>query len=108
MLKRTKTQLQLKEKRIKFSPMDEVPAIKVRIDMVNGQFDLKDEDVAYMKLVREQTSQLAKKLAEEAPKTSNIGRIIAATDALQQVKNLYCDAAILGREEANRRSEKTE
>ena len=74
--------------------------------MINGQFDLDAETIAFMKLARETISEAAEKLSKARPQNANVGRFIAAVDHLQQSKNLFCDAAILGNEEANRTAAK--
>lgn len=82
--------------------MNPAEAIQVRVDMINGQFGLDEETLKFMRLVREEIAALAEKLSKARPESANIGRFIAAVDHLQQTKNLFCDAAILGNEEDNR------
>lgn len=88
--------------------MNKIEAISVRVDMINGQFDLNDETTKFMKLVREKHSQLAKELQDAAPETCDVGRFIAALDSLQHTKNLFCDSAIIGSETTSRKKRKIE
>jgi hypothetical protein len=87
--------------------MNSNESVKLRVDMIDGMFQLDDATKDFMTRVRTEVAALAARLAATAPATCDVGRFIAATDHLQQAKNLYCDAAILGREAANRR-EKTQ
>lgn len=88
--------------------MDKIEAISVRVDMINGQFNLDQPTLDFMKLVREKTSTLGQELRDAAPATCDVGRFIAAMDSLQKTKNLYCDAAIIGKESSNRKKRKLE
>ena len=83
------------------SPKDN-PAVKLRVDMVNGNFELDQESLDFMKLVREKIAEVAETLRERSPDHCDVGRLIAAIDKLQEAKNTFCDAAILGNEKENR------
>lgn len=84
------------------STMNNNPAVQVRLDMIDGMFDLRAETTDYMKSVRKSVSDVARSVVEGAPEDVDVGRIIAALDALQQVKNVLCDAAIIGSEKTKR------
>ncbi len=86
--------------------MHENEAISLRADMINGQFDISKEETEFMNLVRQIMSHAAKEIQFRAPATCDIGRFIAGMDALQVAKNLFCDAAILGKESDNRKKGK--
>jgi hypothetical protein len=86
--------------------MDKIEAVKLRADMVNGQFTLDANTTAFMALVRVEFGTLAQRLAERAPPTCDVGRFIAAIDHMQQTKNLFCDSAILGIENETRKKRK--
>ena len=81
-------------------------AVSLRVDMINGHFYLAEEDTKFITLVRETMSLAAREIQTHAPDTCDIGRIIAGMDALQVAKNLFCDAAILGKEADNRKKRK--
>lgn len=83
--------------------MDNIPAISLRLDMIDGTFDLDSETTAYMATTRKAIAELAKSLAASAPSTCDVGRLIAAIDHLQQAKNILCDSAILGCEAETRK-----
>ena len=82
------------------------PAIDVRVDMVNGNFELNKESKAFMNFAREECAALAKKLGDARPPTADVGRFIAALDHLQILKNLLCDSVIIGNELENRKKRK--
>ena len=84
------------------------PAIDVRVDMINGMFDLDKDTKDFMNLARQECAALASKLNAARPLTVDVGRFIAALDHIQYVKNLLCDAAILGNELDNRKRRKVE
>jgi hypothetical protein len=65
--------------------------------MINGNFPLPDETVAAMRTIRSDASVLAGLLlsSARAAGTYDTGRLIAALDLLQQVKNVAIDALIL-------------
>lgn len=81
-------------------------AIDVRVDMINGQFELDQETLLFMKIARVECAALADKLNKARPATLDVGRFIAAIDHLQQVKNILCDSAIIGGEMSNRKKRK--
>lgn len=83
--------------------MNPAETIQIRVDMLNGSFDLDPETLAFMKLSRETIAAAADTLNKARPQNANVGRFIAAIDHLQQTKNLFCDAVILGNEEENRK-----
>lgn len=86
------------------APADET--IQLRIDMIDGRFDLDSDTVVYMNYARKRIQELAKELNNVRPANFDNGRFIAAIDHLQQAKNLFCDAAILGDEAARRRKKR--
>jgi hypothetical protein len=78
--------------------------IAVMVDMVNGNFDLPNATVEYMREVRAICERAARELTGEATRgvTLDGGQINAAIQLLQQVKNKACDAAIIGAESKKR------
>ena len=76
--------------------------------MINGSFELTDQEKEFMKLVREVLSDATKRIHDGAPPTCDIGCIVAGTDLLQQAKNKFCDAAILGKEADTRKKRKVD
>lgn len=70
--------------------------------MINGRFDLQSDTTDFMDVVRSAMEEAATKIIESAPDYCDIGRVIAGVDTLQQAKNIFCDAAILGNEKQNR------
>ncbi len=81
-----------------------VDVIKLRVDFLNGTFDLEDDTKAFMNTARSEMETAARKIYEGRPKNFDYGRFIAAVDAMQHAKNLFCDSAILGSEHAKRAS----
>lgn len=86
------------------TPADE--SIKLRIDMLNGHFDLTAPTTDFMNIVRQEIERTARTLNETRPADVDIGRFIAAIDHLQQAKNLFCDSVILGEEAQTRRKKR--
>lgn len=84
--------------------------LRLRADLVNGTFDLPDENKEYMAFVRTTIAKAADELLSEdkLPAKFDMGRLIAALDALQHAKNLACDAVILGAEAETRKRKKNE
>lgn len=80
-----------------------IPDIDLRVDLINGNFELNDESIIFMTLVRTRIHDLAVELVDACPDDANVGRLIAAIDHLQLTKNLFCDAIILGNEARNRK-----
>lgn len=76
--------------------------------MINGMFELDQATKDFMPTVRRKIEALATELVKEVPDTCDIGRVIAAVDLLQQAKNTFIDAAILGCEAASRKRKATE
>lgn len=78
--------------------------IAVMVDMVNGQFELDEPTVAYMRNVRAIIDTAARDLT--GPISVGValdhGQMNAAVQLLQQVKNKACDAAIIGCETRKR------
>ena len=81
-----------------------VDVIKLRVDFLNGTFDLEDDTKAFMNMARFEIETAARKIYEGRPKKFDYGRFVAAMDAMQHAKNLFCDSAILGSEHAKRAS----
>lgn len=86
--------------------MSHIPAVQVRLDMINGMFDLDEPTTLFMKFARSKISDLAKELVDAAPSTVDVGRLIATIDALQAAKDVVCAAAILGKETDSRKKRK--
>ena len=86
--------------------MNSNEAIKLRADMIDGQFELDTNTVAFMTWIRQACAALAQEARQRAPDTCDVGRLIAAVDHLQQTKNLFCDAVILGHEATERKKRK--
>jgi len=70
--------------------------------LINGNFDLPAKNIAAMKQVREIVAECAQKLTEAVTEVSrhygvgyDTGRLIAALDLLQQVKDTACVSLIL-------------
>lgn len=78
--------------------------LAVMVDMVNGNFDLPDATVAYMRAVRAICDRAARELTGDASRGVALdgGQLNAAVQLLQQVKNKACDAAIVGAESKKR------
>jgi len=93
---------------IQSSTMSGNPAVDVRIDMINGMFDRDQDTLDFMKLAQTECAAMATKLNAARPATIDVGRFIAALDHIQYVKNLLCDAAILGKELENRKKRKVD
>jgi len=71
-------------------------AIEARAALINGQFTLSDDQLAFMKLVRERMGQCAADIVNALPAGQyDVGRVIAGLDAMQQAKDVLCAAAIL-------------
>lgn len=71
-------------------------AVRVRVLMVNGMFDLPEETKHAMGQVRALVAQCAADVAAVCGGVQcDTGRLIATLDLLQQVKNTACDAMIL-------------
>lgn len=87
--------------------MNNNDALQLRVEFVNGQFDLDADTLEFMKVVRAEIAGVAARLRDVAPETCDVGRFIAAVDHLQQTKNLFCDSAILGCEATTRKRRKT-
>lgn len=67
-----------------------------RVALVNGNFDLPEDTRRAMHNIRECVAACATQLAEIARTTTfDTGRMIAALDGLQAVKNTACDAVLL-------------
>lgn len=82
------------------------PALALRVDLIDGQFDLSGETLAFMNAVRTEIKKTARLIVSMAPRDCDTGRLIAAVDSLQHTKNLFCDAAILGCEAEARKKRK--
>lgn len=73
-------------------------AISARAKLVNGNFNLPNETITAMREVRTACSDLAMRLeaiAKSSDVKIDVGRMIAALDTLQQVKDTACVALIL-------------
>lgn len=70
-------------------------AINARVELINGQFNIPDDAVEYVKLVREAISEAARKIRDGLPKTFDVGRIVAGMDKLQEARDTLCAASIL-------------
>ncbi len=82
--------------------MNENPVIKLRCDLLNGNFELDKETVAFMRFAREELSRAANAICAAQPQNADIGRMIAFLDKLQDAKDTVCAAAIIGDESAKR------
>lgn len=89
------------------STPSQIPAVQVRADMINGQFEVSAETSEYMTLVRKTLADAASILKNAAPAHTDVGRLIAALDSLQHTKNLFCDAVLIGNELETRKKRKT-
>ena len=71
--------------------------LSARVEMINGRFDLPDATLDQMREIRAACQRCARllKAAFDEAKDKDIGRCIAAIDALQLAKNIACDALIL-------------
>ncbi len=90
----------------KLVPMCENETISLRVDMINGLFELSEEETKFMNFVRDTISKTAEDITKHAPSTCDVGRIIAGVDALQHAKNLFWDATVLGKDADNRKKRK--
>jgi len=86
----------------------EIDAVQIRAEMVDGQFEISEQATKFMAQVREVLGQAATDLSHAAPAHTDVGRFIAALDALQHTKNLFCDAVIIGNEAQNRKKRKAD
>lgn len=84
----------------------DIPAVKVRADMIDGRFDVSEATTKFMAQVREVLGQAGQDLANVAPSHVDVGRLIAALDSLQHTKNLFCDAVLIGNETESRKKRK--
>ncbi len=80
-----------------------VDVVKLRIDFLNGTFDLEDDTKAFMNMARSEMETAARKIDQGRPKEFDYGRWVAAVDAMQHAKNLFCDSAIIGGEHEKRK-----
>jgi hypothetical protein len=70
--------------------------IEKRVAMINGYFDLPQEQIDGMKEIRSAVAECGAKLEQVFKKTKiDTGRAIASIDELQKAKNIACDALIL-------------
>jgi hypothetical protein len=82
-------------------------AIAIRRDVINGSFRTPFETDAYIKMVRAALEEAAQKIAAvDADLPMDVGRFIHALDLLQQAKDTFCVAAIIGAEAKNRAAQK--
>lgn len=73
-------------------------AISARARLINGNFALPDETITAMREIRAACSDLGTRLeavAKSVGVSVDIGRMIAALDLVQQVKDVACVALIL-------------
>lgn len=79
-------------------------AIAARAALINGNFQISDEQKQFMNLVRTALAEAAAKIVNGLPasnaalpqvKQYDVGRIIAGLDAMQASKDILCAAAIL-------------
>ncbi len=72
-------------------------AIAGRVDLVSGNFNVPEKTTEALKQIHVATAEMAEKIAStvESADAHDIGRLIAALDQLQQVKNTACDALTL-------------
>ena len=72
--------------------------IEARAKLVNGNFTLPDNTISALKEIREACGELAQKLLDitrQADLKVDTGRMIAAMDLVQQVKDTACVSVIL-------------
>lgn len=84
------------------TPLANMPIIALRLDLINGQFDLEPETPDSMRAVRAILQKAARDVIAVMPKHADIGRTIAFLDAVQAAKDTACVAMILGDETKNR------
>jgi hypothetical protein len=75
-----------------------IEAIDAKLDMINGRFDLPEETVEAMKLIRESLSEVANKVRDNLDQKGikyDVGTMIRFVALIQDAKNLACDAIIL-------------
>lgn len=84
----------------------ENPAIALRRDLINGQFDLEPGTTDFMRGAREELARAAKTIVDALPANADIGRVIAFLDKLQDAKDAVCAAAVIGSEAAVRAEKK--
>ncbi len=76
--------------------VDITDPIEARVAMVNGWFELPEQTKQDMTDVRAAAEQFAKSLEQVYKRAKHDkGRAIASIDAVQQAKNIACDALIL-------------
>lgn len=66
-----------------------------RVALINGQFSLEDDQIAFMGRARTILSEAARQIVESLPDHYDVGRTIAALDMVQNAKDAFCVAAIL-------------
>ena len=71
------------------------PAIAARVALINGQFSLEDDQIAFMGRARTILSEAARQIVESLPDHYDVGRTIAALDMVQNAKDalLSCHPA---------------
>ncbi len=80
------------------NPIQNNLALNVRTKLINGQIDLDNETMEYIRLVRSEISQCAKNIHNAAPATVDIGRMMAGMDTLHEATHIFCVAGMIGRE----------
>ena len=84
------------------TPLANMPIIALRLDLINGQFDLEPETTDAMRAARAILAKAGRDVIAVMPKHADIGRTIAFLDMLQAAKDTVCVAAIIGDETKNR------
>ncbi len=84
-------------------PIGSNPAISLRLYMISGPPELGEEETKFKEFVTETMSKAASDICNKAPATCDIGRVIAAVDAVKEATDLFCNAANLGKESASRK-----
>ena len=88
------------------TPISENPAVALRRDLIDGNFELDAETVTFMKVARTELARSARAIVDAAPSTADVGRVIAFLDKMQDAKDTVCAAAIIGDESSKRADKK--
>ena len=78
------------------------PPVQLRVDMINGVYDLTETETEFMRVVCNELAQAAQNIMSRAPPHCDTGRLIAFSDALLHAKHIAHDAVIIGSESKKR------
>lgn len=79
-----------------FVAKPKLSALDARVALIDNCFNFGDDTTAAAREIRQACQECAKKIRDAAQTVPHdYGRLIAAIDQLQQVKNTACDAVIL-------------